>query len=124
TGFITDAFLWNNLGAGSIQLPTSSSGSKNMIASYFGRLNYNYKSRYYATVTVRTDGASVFAVNNKWGTFPSAALAWNVAEEPFFSGLKSTVSQLKIRLSYGQTGNATINSNAFAAYAAYPAWLS
>ncbi|HRO47810.1 TonB-dependent receptor [Agriterribacter sp.] len=124
TGFITDAFLWNNLGAGSIQLPTSSSGSKNMIASYFGRLNYNYKSRYYATVTVRTDGASVFAANNKWGTFPSAALAWNVAEEPFFAALKNTVSQLKIRLSYGQTGNATINSNAFAAYSAYPAWLS
>ncbi len=124
TGFITDAFLWNNLGAGSIQLPTNSSGSKNMIASYFGRLNYNYKSRYYATVTVRTDGASVFAVNNKWGTFPSAALAWNVAEEPFFEALKNTVSQLKIRLSYGQTGNATINSNAFAAYSAYPAWLS
>ncbi len=124
TGFITDAFLWNNLGAGSIQLPTNSAGSKNLIASYFGRVNYNFKGRYLLTATVRTDGASVFAVNNKWGTFPSAAVAWNVAEEPFFSNIKNTVSQLKLRFSYGQTGNATINSNAFAAYSAYPAWLS
>jgi TonB-linked SusC/RagA family outer membrane protein len=124
TGFITDAFLWNNLGAGSIQLPTNSAGSKNLIASYFGRLNYSYKSKYLFTATVRTDGASVFAANNKWGTFPSAAVAWNVAEEPFFAKFKKTVSQLKFRFSYGQTGNATINSNAFAAYSAYPAWLS
>ncbi len=124
TGFITDAFLWNNMGAGSIQLPTNSAGSKNLIASYFGRLNYNFKGRYLLTATVRTDGASVFAANNKWGTFPSAAIAWNVAEEPFFESIKSTVSQLKLRFSYGQTGNATINSNAFAAYSAYPAWLS
>ena len=124
TGFITDAFLWNNLGAGSIQLPTTSSGSKNLIASYFGRLNYNFKSRYYFTFTVRTDGSSVFAKNNKWGTFPSGAVAWDVAQEPFFTAIKKTVSQLKLRFSYGQTGNATINSNAFAAYSAYPAWLS
>lgn len=124
TGFITDAFLWNNLGAGSVQLPSNSSASKNMIASYFGRVNYNYKGRYYLTATVRTDGASVFAANHKWGTFPSAAVAWNVVEEPFLAGLKNTFSQLKFRFSYGQTGNATINSNAFAAYGAYPAWLT
>src|SRR5690606_1373234 len=124
TGFITDAFLWNNLNAGVTQLPSQSYGPENMIASYFSRLNYNYKSRYLVTLTVRTDGASVFAANNKWGTFPSAAVAWNVAEEPFFEGFKNTVSQLKFRLSYGQTGNATINSNAFAAYSAYPGWLS
>ncbi len=124
TGFITDAFLWNNLGAGSIQLPTTSAGSKNLIASYFGRINYNFKSKYLVTFTVRTDGASVFARNNKWGTFPSGAVAWDLAQEPFFNGIKKTVSQLKLRLSYGQTGNATINSNAFAAYSAYPAWLS
>lgn len=124
TGFITDAFLWNNLGAGSVQLPTTSAGSRNLIASYFGRLNYIFKSKYYATFTVRTDGASVFAANNKWGTFPSAALAWNVAEEPFFKSVNNVVSQFKVRFSYGQTGNATINSNAFAAYNAYPAWLS
>ena len=124
TGFITDAFLWNNIGAGSIQLTPASAASENRIASYFGRLNYNYKGRYLLTATVRTDGASVFAANHKWGTFPSAAVGWNVAEEKFFSGVKSTISQLKFRFSYGQTGNAQINTNAFAAYSAYPAWLS
>jgi TonB-linked SusC/RagA family outer membrane protein len=124
TGFITDAFLWNNLGAGSIQLTPASAASENRIASYFGRLNYNYKGRYLLTATIRTDGASVFAANNKWGTFPSAAVGWNIAEEDFFSGAKKAVSQLKLRFSYGQTGNAQINSNAFAAYSAYPAWLS
>nr|WP_294947030.1 TonB-dependent receptor [uncultured Mucilaginibacter sp.] len=124
TGFITDAFLWNNLGAGTNQQPSTSSGPQNVIASYFGRLNYNFKSKYLFTFTVRTDGASVFAKNNKWGTFPSAAVGWNVAEEPFFAGIKNVVSQFKLRFSYGQTGNASINSNAFAAYGAYPAWLS
>ncbi|OOQ59868.1 SusC/RagA family TonB-linked outer membrane protein [Mucilaginibacter pedocola] len=124
TGFITDAFLWNNLGAGTNQQTSTSSGPQNVIASYFGRLNYNFKSKYLFTFTVRTDGASVFAKNNKWGTFPSAAVGWNVAEEPFFAGIKNVLSQFKLRFSYGQTGNATINSNAFAAYGAYPAWLS
>ncbi|MBI2729686.1 MAG: TonB-dependent receptor [Sphingobacteriales bacterium] len=124
TGYITDAFLYHNLGAGSIQLPTLSSGAKNVLASYFGRVNYSYKGKYLATVTVRTDGASVFARNNKWGTFPSAAVAWDVAQESFFKSLNKTFSQFKLRFSYGQTGNAGINSNAFAAYSAYPAWLS
>lgn len=124
TGFITDAFLWNNLGAGSIQLPTTSYASKNNLASYFGRVNYNYRSKYFFTFTVRRDGSGVFARNHKWGMFPSGAVAWNVAEESFFSNVRRTVSQLKLRVSYGQTGNATINSNAFAAYSAYPAWLS
>ncbi|MFD1629778.1 TonB-dependent receptor [Pseudopedobacter beijingensis] len=124
SGFVTDAFLWNNLGAGSMQPASSSYGSENMMASYFSRLNYNYKSRYLFTFTIRTDGASVFARNNKWATFPSAALAWNMAEEPFFQNIKSTVSQMKLRFSYGQTGNAAIGNNAFAAYESYAGWLS
>ncbi len=130
TGFITDAFLWNNLNAGSVPLPSNSAGSENKVRSFFGRVNYNYKGRYFATASVRTDYASLFAANHKSGTFSSAAVAWNVAEEPFFGKLKNTVSQLKLRLSYGQTGNASINggnviaASAFAAYGAYPAWLS
>ncbi|WP_205501775.1 SusC/RagA family TonB-linked outer membrane protein [Rufibacter psychrotolerans] len=124
TNFISDAFLWNNLGAGSSTKTVGSSRSENVMASYFGRLNYTLKDRYLLTLTVRTDGASVFARNNKWGTFPSVAVGWNIAEEPFFGGLANTVSQFKLRASYGQTGNASIGSNAFAAYYAYPAWLS
>jgi len=124
SGFITDAFLWNNLNAGSGTKVVNSSRQENMIASYFGRLNYNFKERYLLTTTVRTDGASVFSKNHKWGTFPSLALGWNIAEEPFFKNLTNSIPQLKVRVSYGQTGNASIGSNAFAAYNAYPAWLS
>jgi len=122
--FISDAFLWNNLGAGSSTRTVGSSRQENMIASYFGRLNYNFKDRYLFTFTVRTDGASVFARNNKWGTFPSASIGWNIAEEPFFKTISTAVSQLKLRASHGKTGNASIGSNAFAAYYAYPAWLT
>ena len=124
TGFISDAFLWNNLNAGSGTKVVSSSLQKNMIASYFGRINYIFNDKYLATFTIRTDGASVFARNNKWATFPSVAVGWNVAEEGFFGNLKSAISQLKFRMSYGQTGNASIGGNAFGAYSAYPAWLS
>ncbi|MFA5971413.1 MAG: TonB-dependent receptor [Lentimicrobiaceae bacterium] len=124
TGFITDAFLWNNLASGSGTKTVQSSGSENLMASYFGRMNYIYKEKYYATFTIRTDGASVFGANNKWATFPSLALGWNIANESFFGSLKNTVSQLKLRLSYGQTGNSSIGSNAFATYGAYLAYLS
>jgi TonB-linked SusC/RagA family outer membrane protein len=124
TGFITDAFLWNNLNAGSGTKTVGSSRQENMIASYFGRVNYNFKERYLLTATIRTDGASVFSRNHKWGTFPSVAVGWNISEEPFFAQFSNTVPQLKIRMSYGQTGNASIGSNAFAAYNAFPAWLS
>jgi len=124
TGFISDAFLWNNLASGSGTKSVGSAGSENLMASYFGRINYIFKEKYFATFTIRTDGASVFAANNKWATFPSLALGWNIANEPFFAGMKNTVSQLKLRLSYGQTGNASIGSNAFAAYSAYLAYLS
>lgn len=124
TGFISDAFLWNNLNAGTGTKTMSSSGQDNVMASYFGRINYILNDKYLLTVTMRTDGASVFAANNKWASFPSVALGWNIAEESFFSNAKEVVSMLKLRFSYGQTGNASIGSNAFAAYTAYPAWLT
>ena len=124
TGFVSDAFLWNNLGAGAVQLPSNSSSSKNIFESVFGRLNYNYKSKYYATFSLRTDGASIFAANNKFATFASGAVAWNVAEEQFFNRFKKVVSQFKLRYSYGQTGNSSINGSAFTAYNVLPAWIS
>lgn len=124
TNFISDAFLWNNLLAGSGTRTVGSSSQENMIASYFGRLNYNFDDRFLMTATLRADGASVFARNHKWGTFPSVAVGWNIAGESFFEGLTDVVSQFKVRVSYGETGNASIGSNAFAAYYAYPAWLT
>ena len=73
------------------------------LASFFGRFNYGYKSRYLLTATLRADGSSKFP-NHKWGFFPSAALAWNISEESFMKKV-SWISNAKLRLSYGVTGN-------------------
>lgn len=77
------------------------------LASYFGRLNYNYDERYYGTFTIRTDGSSKFGPNNKWGVFPSGALAWRVSNESFFDPVE-WVDDLKLRVSYGKTGLANV----------------
>lgn len=124
SSFITDAFLWNNLNAGSGTRVVGSSRSENTIASYFGRINYSYDNRYLLTATLRTDGASVFARNHKWGTFPSVSVGWNMSEESFLEDIRTFAPMLKLRIGHGQTGNASIGTNAFAAYSAYPAWLS
>ncbi len=122
--FITDAFLWNNMNAGAGTKVVGSSKSENNLISYFGRLNYVYKDRYILTATMRRDGSSVFAKNNKYGLFPSVAIGWNVSEEPFMTNINDKISQLKVRIGYGETGNADIGGNAFAAYYAQPAYLN
>lgn len=80
--------------------------SESSMMSYAFRLNYGYKSRYLLTATVRRDGSSKFAKENRWGTFPSVAAAWRITEEPFMQNVK-WLSNLKLRLSYGVTGNNT-----------------
>lgn len=77
--------------------------------SYMGRINYDYDSRYYLTATLRTDGSSRLAKGNKWHYFPSAALAWNIGNEKFMSGTSHILSQLKLRLSYGEVGNTNVS---------------
>ena len=121
--FLTDAFKWYNLNSGIGTKVVGTSGSENKIASYFGRIHYTLKDRYLLTATLRSDGASVFAQNHKWGYFPSVALGWNMADEEFMTFSKSFLSMLKWRVSYGQTGNADIGSNAFASYYAKPAYV-
>lgn len=78
------------------------------IVSYFGRFNYSFKNRYLFTFTLRDDGTSRFAPNNRWGLFPSAAFAWSINEEPWLKDAKG-ISQLKLRLGYGVTGQQNIN---------------
>ncbi|MDR0745980.1 MAG: TonB-dependent receptor [Mediterranea sp.] len=78
--------------------------------SYFGRINYNYKSRYYLTATARYDGTNVFAPGNKWGFFPATSLAWRISEENFMEPYKNWIDNLKLRLSYGLAGNARVGS--------------
>jgi TonB-linked SusC/RagA family outer membrane protein len=123
-GFLTDAFLWNNINSGAGTKTVGSFKAETKFVSYFGRLNYVYKDRYILTSTIRRDGASVFADNNKYALFPSFAIGWNIAEEPFMEDLKDKISQLKFRFGYGQTGNADIGGNAFASYYAQPAYLN
>ncbi len=79
------------------------------MASYLGRAEYSFNNRYILTATFRADGSSRFSKNNKWGYFPSAALAWRVSDEQFMKGIK-TISDLKIRTSIGQSGNTAIPS--------------
>jgi TonB-linked SusC/RagA family outer membrane protein len=82
--------------------------------SYFGRANYSFKDRYIFTGTLRRDGSSNFGVGNTWGTFPSAAVAWRISEESFLKG-NPIISNLKLRLGWGRTGNAgTIGDKAVA----------
>lgn len=73
-------------------------------ASYLGRVDYNYASKYMLGATFRADGSYVFAPDKRWGYFPSASAAWNIAKENFFSGLTKQVDYLKLRFSYGITG--------------------
>ena len=78
------------------------------LLSFFGRLNYNYKDRYLLSATFRADGSSKFSKDNRWGYFPSAAIAWRISAEPFMAGTESWLDDLKLRLSYGTAGNNNI----------------
>ncbi len=107
SGFINDELSFNNLGAGATQT-ASSYRDKYDLASQMGRLNYMYNSKYLLTLTARRDGSSVMGANtNKYGVFPVAALAWNVDKENFMSNVKF-VDNLKLRTSYGKSGNEAI----------------
>ena len=82
--------------------------SKWDIISYMGRINYSFDDRYLVTLTMRSDGSSRLAPGNKWHTFPSAAVAWNLSKESFFRGVPA-FNNLKLRASYGTVGNTSIN---------------
>lgn len=85
--------------------PTSSSNlSENVLFSYVGRINYAYDDKYLLGASVRRDGSSKFAPGRKWGTFPAISLGWRVSEEAFMESVEA-ISELKIRASYGQSGN-------------------
>ncbi len=114
--FFTDAFLYNNIGvANQEKYAIGSYRNREVLASYFGRMNYNFLERYLLTLNLRYDGSDKFGKNNKWGFFPSASVGWRLSEEKFMKGFEQ-LSNLKVRISYGQTGNSSIGSNAFAFY--------
>jgi TonB-linked SusC/RagA family outer membrane protein len=110
TGTISDAFSYYGLyTATSLIQPTSGDVylREKEIQSQFGRINYDYNDKYLLTATVRRDGASNFATNHKYAIFPSAAFGWKVSNESFLQEAE-TISNLKLRASYGITGNPSI----------------
>jgi TonB-linked SusC/RagA family outer membrane protein len=106
-GFDDAYFTFYNLGAGSSPQAPSSSGSAYGLNSYFARVNYGLMNKYLVTFTGRMDGSSKFGDDNRYAFFPSAALAWRVVEEDFMRNIPA-ISNLKIRASFGATGNSEI----------------
>ena len=111
-GFPTDAFLFYNLSAGSLTNGYGSNKDQSKLTDYYGRLNYSYKDKLLATFTLRDDASSKFGSNFSHGLFPSGAVAYKFTEDEFIKNL-NTFSSLKLRVSYGITGNDRIPNNRY-----------
>ncbi|TRZ41601.1 SusC/RagA family TonB-linked outer membrane protein [Robertkochia solimangrovi] len=109
-GFLSDALSYHGIESAS-NISGASASNKTTLLSQMARLNYSYDSRYLLTLTARRDGYSAFGANtDKYGLFPSVALGWNIANESFMENA-SKINQLKLRFSYGETGNQAIDPN-------------
>ena len=117
TGLSTDILGINGFPTAQNTSPGSPNIQESKLISFFGRLNYNINDRYLAGLSVRHDGSSRFGPRHAWGTFPAVSLGWRISEEPFLKGM-TALSDLKLRASWGKTGNQT-----FANYIQYVAYL-
>lgn len=108
TGFLSDVTNTGNLGAAATPGIPSSYYSKDVLASYISRVNYGFADKYLLTFSFRRDGSSRYSAQNKWASFPSAAVAWRISNEDFLQHSK-TVSDLKLRASYGRTGSNSLS---------------
>ncbi|MHC0440755.1 SusC/RagA family TonB-linked outer membrane protein [Flavobacterium sp. 3-210] len=104
TGFSSDLLTYYNLQGAAVYLKPETEKTETKLTSYFGRLNYAFNDKYLFTFTIRKDGSSRFGPNNKFGIFPSGAVAWKLSNESFIQNL-NTFSDLKLRASYGITGS-------------------
>ena len=100
-------YMWPNAAVGEAE--AYGSGEGYTLVSFFGKLNYTYNDRYMASLTIRHDGSSRFGRNNRFGTFPSVSAGWRISEESFMKGL-DWLDNLKLRASWGQTGNQEISN--------------
>jgi len=107
--FPSTFYQWNNLGAGSNPPVVGSSNTRGALNSYFARATYSYMGKYMLTATGRIDGSSKFGSNSKYGFFPSVGVAWRISQEGFLAD-SETISNLKLRLSFGQTGNQEVGN--------------
>ncbi len=110
-GFTTDGFLDWDMNSGTAirndKLPRPTLGSfkeDNTLIAFFGRVNYSYAGKYFATAILRREGSSRFGANNKWGNFPAISAGWTISNEDFFTN-KELFNELKLRVGYGVTGN-------------------
>ncbi|MEN8826386.1 MAG: TonB-dependent receptor [Wenyingzhuangia sp.] len=107
---LSDDLSFYNLGAGQLQTRrVYSNFNESEIQSQFGRINYDYNNKYLLTATIRRDGSSKFAENEKYSVFPSGAIGWKISNEEFLKD-NETISNLKLRASYGVTGNQAISA--------------
>lgn len=120
-GFFNDKLGWNAMASATTILSIYSAYNGNIQnvrnISFYGRASYSFDSRYMLQATIRRDGSSVFGKNNRWGTFPSVSVAWNITEESFMKE-QHLFDQLKLRMGYGVSGNAM----GFDAYASIATW--
>lgn len=107
--FVNDDMSFYSLSNGEKNIKTGSSYWKENMISYMARINYSFAGKYMVTLTGRADGASVFGANNKYGFFPSAAVAWHLGDEDFVRDNAEWIDMLKIRASYGANGNNAIS---------------
>jgi TonB-linked SusC/RagA family outer membrane protein len=107
-GIPAESQSFYNLGAASLVTGVGTNLIQWTLLSYMGRLNYTFKDKYLLTATLRADGSSRFGTNTKYGYFPSVAVGWNISDETFVKSI-SWIDQLKLRLSYGETGNTGID---------------
>jgi TonB-linked SusC/RagA family outer membrane protein len=107
TNFANEQVFWHSLQSGETREAAASGGSLSILNSFIGRVNYTFKGRYNLTATIRADGSSRFAPNNRWGYFPSVGLSWNLSEEAFLQDVRN-LNELKLRASLGTVGNQEI----------------
>ena len=124
--FFDSQMAWNFMASGTAVASNNYFNADDKLLSFFGRVNYDYDSRYSISATVRADGSSKFAAGNQWGIFPSAAASWTISNEPWMENASSWLDNLKLRYSYGTAGNNNIptgvSSMTFSANAT--TWLS
>ena len=127
-GFVYDSMGWYGIGNGTYLSEGKANlwggSSESTLIGFFGRLNYNYNDMLYASASMRREGSTKFGVNKKWGSFPSASLAWEIANTPFAEGIKSTFQSLKPRISYGVTGRSDFDAyRSLSTYSGYGVYL-
>ena len=127
-GFVYDALSYHGIGSGTYLRDGKANlwagSSESTLIGFFGRLNYNFNDIIYASASMRREGSTKFGANKKWGSFPSASLAWEIINTPFAQRLSQTFQSLKPRVSYGVTGRSDFNAyQSIATYSTRGAYL-